>query len=984
MVPPAILTQTKLVSFTAVSPVSAVVPKINVTQPKHVYLVVTKSKSPIRWHITGNPSPKTNNSPPRVTAAKAPVVSAAQGMQGKWGNPQHAFKDKGVIDSGCSRHMIGNMSYLSDFEDLNGGYVTFGRNPKGGKISGKGKIKTGKLDFDDVYFVKELKFNLFSVSQMCDKKNSILFTETECLVLSPDFKLSDESQVPLRVPKENNAYNVNLKNIIPSGDLTCLFSKASLDESNLWHRRLGNIKFKTINKLVKYNLVRGLPIKVFENDNTCVACKKGKQHKASCKTKPVSSVDHPLYRLHTDLFGPTFVKILKKKSHCLVITDDYSRSDNGTEFKNTDLNQFCGIKGIKREFNSLLPILFWAEAVNIACYVQNRVLLTKPHNKTPYELLHGQTPSIGFMRPFGYPMTILNTLDSLGKFDEKVDERFLVGYSISIKAFRVFNSRNRIIQETLHVNFLENKPIVAEKAREENNQQYVLFLVWSSGFTNPQNNDRDAAFDGKEHDFNAKKPESEVNVSLSSCGQIRKQDDKTKKKAKGKISTVRQISPNNTNIFSVAGPSNVAASPTYGRSSFIDASQLPDDPDMPELEDIIYSDDDKDVGAEADFNNLETFITEEVYVYQLPGFKDPEHPDKVYKVVKALYGLHQAPRAWYETLENYLLKNGFKEDLCKAFAKLMKDKFQMSLMGEHTFFLGLQVKQKKDRIFISQVKYVAEILRKFGLNERKSASTPIDTEKPLLKDHDGEDMDVHTYRLMIGSLMYLTSSRPDIILAVRACARFQVTPKASHLHAVKKIFGYLKGKPHLGLWYSKCSPFDLVAYPDSDYAGASLDIKSTTRGCQSLGCRLISWQCKKQTVVATSSTEAEYVATASCYAQVLWIQNQLLDYRAYCCMFIDDKVAAIKSKFSVMDKDDAVVLMDEKEEEKKVEKAKIDESAQVQGRQAESQAEIYKIDMDHASKVLSMQEDELLGIKCSKAFPLLVNFATVSAKVFHY
>nr|GEX70206.1 ribonuclease H-like domain-containing protein [Tanacetum cinerariifolium] len=175
-----------------------------------------------------------------ITAVKLSAVTAVQHTHTKKGNPQQALKDKSVIDSGCSRHMTGNISYLSDFEELNEGYVAFGGNPKGGKITGKGKIKTEKLDFDDVYYVKELKFNLFSVSQMCDKKNNVLFTNTKCLVLSFDFKLSDESQVLLRVPRENNMYNVNLKNIIPSGDLTCLFAKATLDESNLWHRRLGH------------------------------------------------------------------------------------------------------------------------------------------------------------------------------------------------------------------------------------------------------------------------------------------------------------------------------------------------------------------------------------------------------------------------------------------------------------------------------------------------------------------------------------------------------------------------------------------------------------------------------------------------------------------------------------------------------------------------------------------------------------------------
>nr|GFB03061.1 uncharacterized mitochondrial protein AtMg00810-like [Tanacetum cinerariifolium] len=193
------------------------------------------------------------------------------------------------------------------------------------------------------------------------------------------------------------------------------------------------------------------------------------------------------------------------------------------------------------------------------------------------------------------------------------------------------------------------------------------------------------------------------------------------------------------------------------------------------------------------------------------------------------------------------------KELCTTFDKLMKDKFQMSSMGELTFFLGLQVKQKKDRIFISQDKYVAKILRKFGFIYVKSASTPIETEKPLLKDPDGEYVDVHLYR-------------------------FQVTPKVSHLHAVKRTFRYLKGKPHLGLWFHRDSSFNLVAYSDSDYARASLDKKSTTGGCQFLGCRFISWQYKKHTVVSTSLTEAESVAAASCYAQVLWIQNQLLDY----------------------------------------------------------------------------------------------------------
>nr|GFC31417.1 ribonuclease H-like domain-containing protein [Tanacetum cinerariifolium] len=210
--------QSQSVLTTAARTVSAVEPIFSMTRPKLASHAVSKSKSPLRRYSPRRPSSNSHYSPPRVTAAEPSAVSAAQDKQGTW-----------------------NMSYLSDFEELNGGYVAFGGNPKGGKITEKGKIKTGKLDFNDVYFLKELKFNLLSVLQICDKKNNVLFTDTEYLVLSFDFKLPDAIQVLLRVPRENNMYNVNLRNIVPSGDLTCLFAKATLNESNLWHRRLGHV-----------------------------------------------------------------------------------------------------------------------------------------------------------------------------------------------------------------------------------------------------------------------------------------------------------------------------------------------------------------------------------------------------------------------------------------------------------------------------------------------------------------------------------------------------------------------------------------------------------------------------------------------------------------------------------------------------------------------------------------------------------------------
>nr|GEX09568.1 hypothetical protein [Tanacetum cinerariifolium] len=253
---------------------------------------------------------------------------------------------------------------------------------------------------------------------------------------------------------------------------------------------------------------------------------------------------------------------------------------------------------------------------------------------------------------------------------------------------------------------------------EENVQQYVIFPLWSSGSKDPHNTDGDATFEVKELDFEGRKTESKDHVSPSSSPKTKKHDDKTKREAKGKIPTVGQISTNNNNTFSAAGPSNTVVSPTLRESSYVDPSQYPDDPNMPALEDITYSDDEEDVGAEADFTNLETTIT--------IRFEDPDYPDKVYQVVKALYGLHQAPKAWYETLTNYLLDNGFQKGKIDQTLFIKKQKGDILL-----------VQQKPDGIFINQDKYVAEILRKFGLTDGKSASTPIDTEKPLLKDPDG-------------------------------------------------------------------------------------------------------------------------------------------------------------------------------------------------------------------------------------------------------
>ncbi|GJU92218.1 putative ribonuclease H-like domain-containing protein [Tanacetum coccineum] len=627
-------------------------------------------------------------------------VNAARANGFNAGKPQH--DDKGFINNGCSRHMTGNIAYLSNFKQFDGGYVAFGGGAYGGKILGKGTLKTANLDFEDVYFVNELKFNLFSVSQMCDKKNYVLFTNTECLVLSPNFKLPDENQILLKVPRKDNMYSFDMKNIVPKESLTCLVAKATLDESMLWHRRLGHINFKNINKLVKDNLVRGLPIKRFENDQTCVACLKGKQHRASCKSKVLNPITKPLFMLHMDLFGPTFVSSLMNKKYCLVVTDDYSRftwvfflttkdetseilkrfikeienlvdkkvkiirSDNGTEFKNKVMDDFCREKGIKREYSvartpqqngvaerrnrtlikaartmladSKLPTTFWAEAVSTACYVQNRVLVVKPHNKTPYELFRG--------------------------------------------------------------------------ASEVYNQECI---------------------------------QDEDGLNNENAEQERFSDDSSSK--------------------------DVNIKPTSIAKALSDSSW---------------------VETEIGYRHFQSKIalTNKRFTHKVNTAKA--------KTVKTA-----RPNSEVVNVVRVNQENG----------KPQQDEHGLMLM-----ILSMRLYKSSGSV-------------KFNYIDVKSASTLVDLEKPLVKDGDVDDVDVHLYRYMISSLMYLIAFRPDIMFAVCACVRFQVTLKTSHLLAVKRIFRYLKGKPTLRLWYSRDSPFKLVAYIDSDYARATQDRKSTTGGC---------------------------------------------------------------------------------------------------------------------------------------------------------
>nr|GEY44564.1 ribonuclease H-like domain-containing protein [Tanacetum cinerariifolium] len=536
-----------------------------------------------------------------------------------YGNPQEHLQDKGVIDSGCSRHMTGNMSILKDYKEIDRGYVAFGGNPKGGKITGKGKIKTGKLDFENVYFVRELKFNLFSVSQICDKKNSILFTDTECIVLSPDFKLIDENQILLRVPRQNNMYSIDLKNIVPTRDLTCLFAKATEDESKLWHRRLGHLNFKTINKLVKRNLVRG--------------------------TKDETS--------------GTLKSIITRVKNLMNLRVKIIRSDNGTEFKNKEMNQFCEVKGIMRQYSvartpqqnrviemrnrtlieatrtmladSKMPTTFWAEAVNIVCY-------SSQHNE-----FH---PSNDGAKRVNEDLRKENKCNHQGEEDSTNSTNRVNIVTSNINA--VSSSRVNIVCTNISIDLPPdlNMPSLEDiSIFEDSYDDEDVFSV-------------EADFHNLGSTFQVSPilttriykdyPLKQVIGDLHSAPQTRRMLKNLEEH--GLVVTVFKNKMDERGIVIRNKARLVAQGHTHEEGIDYDKVFAP----VARIEAIrlflAYASFKDFIVYQMDVKSASLYgkIEEEVYVCQPPGFEDPDFPNKVYKVEKALYGLHQAPRAWHD------------------------------------------------------------------------------------------------------------------------------------------------------------------------------------------------------------------------------------------------------------------------------------------------------------------------------------------------
>ncbi|KAJ9551501.1 hypothetical protein OSB04_015546 [Centaurea solstitialis] len=973
------------------------------------------------------------------------------------------------LDSGCSKHMTGRKEILHNFKPKFCGLVQFG-NEQYAPIVGYGDVIQDKVTIKKVSLVEGLGHNLFSIGQFCDKDLEVGFKKRRCVVKT------EAGKELLVGTRRRNLYKIDLRDVKAKNTL-CLLSKASNQQSVLWHRRLSHLNFKGLNKLVIGNLAIGIPDLRFQQDHLCSACQLGKMKRVSHKSKLEHGTEKPLQLIHMDLCGPMRVQSINGKKYVLVMVDDYSRytwsqvqkirSDHGTEFKNKVLSGYLESVGIKHTFAAVrtpqqngvverrnrtlveaartmlayskLPMFLWAEAVDTACYTQNRSIVNNRFGKTPYELINNQVPNIGHFRVFGCRCFVLNDREDRHKLQAKSDEAIFIGYSKNSIAYRVYNKRTKLVMESSNVKFDPYAEMASEHDSSEPgltgvlavnlvNPDHVTPTTQQDGASTSTNNlsDLDLLFENFYNEyFGSSSSDSTTNnnsssinretivnvqepVSISGPSTSTISEDTSSVESPQVQNSIIPI-PENQEIIPIVDSSHIQEAdigssedisdpiPIRMESTFDDYSEdlqivpsfeslqevpissytdssydlqlyrpLPHttkwtrdhplhqiigdpnapvqtrsataneclfaaflanfeplkvadalaDPDWfmamqeeinqfvrlkvwrlvprPEGKSIIDTkwifknkkDEDNIVvrnkarlvakgyrqqegidynetfapvarieairmflayAAHKDFTVyqmdvktgfLNGVLKEEVYVSQPEGFVDQDHPDHVYILDKALYGLKQAPRAWYDSLSQFLVESGYS-----------KGKI------DNTLF----IKREGEHIMLIM-------------------KTPMSPSCALDSDPDGTAVDVTTYRGMIGSLMYLTASRPDIMFSTCLCARYQSKPKVSHLKAVKRIFRYLKGTVNLGLWYPKGSGYELTGYTDADHGGCKLDRKSTSGHIQFLGDKIVSWASKKQNCVSLSTAEAEYVAAASCCSQIIWMRTQLRDY----------------------------------------------------------------------------------------------------------
>nr|GEV76449.1 Gag-Pol polyprotein [Tanacetum cinerariifolium] len=875
------------------------------------------------------------------------------------------------VNSGCSKNMTGNLKLLINFVWKFMGTVCF-ENDHVAAILGFGDLQWGNILITRVYFVEGLGHNLFSVGQFYDLDLEVAFRRNACFVRNI------EGVDLLKGDRSTNLYTINLHEMASASPI-CLMDRASSTKSWLWHQCLSHLNFDTINDLDRNDLISGLPKFKSNKEHLCPSCEQGKSKRASHPPKPVPNSRQRLHLLHMDLCGPMIIASINGKRYVLVIVDDYShytwspviiiRTDNGTEFKNQVLKEYFDTVGIYHQMSSVrtpqqngvverknrtlveaartmlifsrTPLFLWAEVIATACFTQNRSIIYRPFNKTPYDLINGRKPDISFLHVFGALCYPKNDPEDIGKLGAKCDIGFFIGYSADSCAYKIYNRRTKKIMETMNPaqepqvrqtstastsiadtaptptnssSHVTNIPITSQDVDELNPNAMFDGNTFVNPFANPSTSAAESSssqnvdpsnmhtfYQPYPHEFQWTKDhplEQNVKEAMTDPAWI---DSIQEELLQFKRLNVWVLVPASDNISPLTlkwlfkNKHDEEQTVIRNKSRLVVRGYRQEEginfeeffTPVARMEAIMiflaYAAHKSFSVCQMDVKTafLHGSLKEDVYVCQPEGFVDADHPIHVYKLKKALYGLKQAPRAW---------------------------RF-------HNDILVVQV-YVDDIIFGSTHPRNPE---KYEIESCDPIGTPMEIKDKLDLDQNKTPVDATKYRSMIGALMYLTSSRPDIVHSTCLCARYQAKPTEKHLKEVKRIFRYLKGTVNTGLWYTKDSGFELTGFSDADYArckdtfkstsgGAQFlgeklvlwymkdsgfeltgfsdadyarckdTFKSTSGGAQFLGEKLVSWSSKKQDCTALSTAKAEYVSLSACCAQVLWMRTQLTDY----------------------------------------------------------------------------------------------------------
>nr|GEX20764.1 copia protein [Tanacetum cinerariifolium] len=648
------------------------------------------------------------------------------------------------LDSGCSKHMTRDCS--------------------------QSPILSKKIG---VYYVKGLGHNLFSVGKFSDSNLKVTFRQHICFIRNL------EGVDLLTRSRGNNLYTLSLEDMMASSPI-CLLSKASKTKPWLWHRRLSHLNFGAINHLARHGLVRGLPKLKFEKDHLCSVCAMGKSKKKPYKPKFEDTNQEKLYLLHISKdealdFIIKFLKMIQVRLKTLVCQ---IKTDNGSEFVNQTLREYYEKVGISHE-TSVARSPQQNEAAATACYTQNHSIILFRHGKTPYELLYNKPPDLSFLYVFGALCYPTNDSENLGKLQTKVDIGIFISNSPIKKSFWIYNRRTRRIIETIHVDFDELTTMASAYSNLEPALHEMTPATISSGFVSNS------------------PPSTPFTPVISNVVEEDNHDLDVAHMNNDPFFVVEESPKTSTSHDDSLHEFLHEDSTSQGSSSNMRQTYTP-------------------------FESLGRWTKDhliEVYVSQPEGFVDQDNPSHVYKLKKALYGLKEVPYAWYGMLSWFLISQHFSKGavdltlftwkagndlllvqiyvddiifastntaMCNEFANSITTMFKMSMMGKISFFFGLQISQSPRGIFVNQSKYAFVIVKKYGMLSSDSVDIPLVKKSKLDEDLKGKPVDATLYRGMIGSLMYLTSSRPDLTYAVCLCARYQAKPTEKHLNAVKR------------------------------------------------------------------------------------------------------------------------------------------------------------------------------------------------------